>query len=221
MLTTQFNRSCQEITVHQRERRNGHSACVIWLTGLSASGKSTLAGELERELFAQGKQVCLLDGDDVRHGLCSDLGFSPEDRRENIRRIGEVARLFVERGLICITAFISPYRRDRDLVRRLLPEGRFIEVFVNAPLAVCEARDPKGLYARARANQIPDFTGISAPYERPLEPEIELPTDKLSIQDCTARVLHHLRARDRQAARGAGLDDGDGQIGNTAAHGRP
>ncbi len=184
-----------KITADLRERQSGHAGCVLWLTGLSASGKSTIAIELERELFTLGKRTYLLDGDNIRHGLCSDLGFSAEDRKENIRRIGEVARLFADAGLFCITAFISPYRSDRELVRKMLSPGRFIEVFVNAPLEVCEARDPKGLYAKARANEIKAFTGISAPYEPPTHPEIELRTDRLSVAESVSAVLDHLHAR--------------------------
>jgi bifunctional enzyme CysN/CysC len=172
-----------------RASRNGHPGCVVWLTGLSCSGKTTLAGELERELFARGKQVYVLDGDNVRHGLSADLAFSPEDRRENVRRVGEVAKLFADAGLICITAFISPYRADRDAVRRSLPPGQFIEVYMNAPVEVCEQRDSKGLYAKARAGAIQDFTGISAPYEAPANPEIELPTAQLPLNECVARIV--------------------------------
>ena len=172
-----------------RARRNGHAGAVIWLTGLSGSGKSTLAAELERALFEQGKQVCVLDGDDLRRGLCSDVGFSPADRRENIRRVGEVARLFAEAGFICIAAFISPYRSERDLARRICPKGRFLEVYLNAPLEVCERRDPKGLYARARTGELKEFTGISAPYEPPEKPDLELRTDLLSAPECCALLL--------------------------------
>ncbi|HWH70299.1 MAG TPA: adenylyl-sulfate kinase [Candidatus Sulfotelmatobacter sp.] len=185
-----------KVTLHQRETRNGHRGCVLWLTGLSSSGKSTIATELERELFNLGRQAYVLDGDNIRHGLGSDLGFSPKDRTENIRRVGEVAKLFADAGFICITAFISPYREDRNMVRRILPESRFIEVFVNAPLEVCEQRDPKGLYAKARANQIKEFTGVSAPYEAPLRPEIELRTDQLSVAESVARLLDYLRLHD-------------------------
>jgi len=183
-----------QVNRKQREMRNGHPGCVIWLTGLSASGKSTLAAELEGQLFNRGNHVCVLDGDNIRHGLCSDLGFSQADRMENIRRVGEVARLIANNGTICITAFISPYRSDRRLVRKLMPEGRFIEVYVNAPIEVCEARDPKGLYAKARLNKIPDFTGISAPYEAPEHPELELRTDLLGVEQCVARILEYLDA---------------------------
>ena len=139
-----------KVTAEQRALQNGHGGCVVWLTGLSGSGKSTVAIELERELFNLGCHACVLDGDNLRHGLCSDLGFSHQDRKENIRRAGEVAKLFADAGMVCITAFISPYRSDRDLVRAIVPPGKFLEVYLNAPLEVCEQRDPKGLYAKAR-----------------------------------------------------------------------
>jgi bifunctional enzyme CysN/CysC len=186
------------VTGAQRELRNGHVGCVIWLTGLSSSGKSTIASELERELFNLGRHAYVLDGDNIRHGLGSDLGFSPKDRTENIRRVGEVAKLFAEGGFICVTAFISPYRSDRELARKLMPPGRFIEVFVNAPLDVCEQRDPKGLYAKARAKEIKEFTGISAPYEQPVSPEIELRTDQLSVAESVARILDYLQVHDTE-----------------------
>jgi bifunctional enzyme CysN/CysC len=189
-----------KVTLTQREQRNGHQGCVIWLTGLSGAGKSTIATELERELFDQGRHAYVLDGDNVRHGLASDLGFSPKDRTENIRRIGEVAKLFADAGVICITAFISPYRADRELVRKIMAEGRFIEVFVNAPIEVCEERDPKGLYAKARLKQIKEFTGVSAPYELPMAPEIELRTDLLSVGDSVVRISEYLAARIGTAA---------------------
>jgi bifunctional enzyme CysN/CysC len=185
-----------KVTGAQRSLRNGHAGCVVWLTGLSASGKSTIATNLERELFNMGRHAYLLDGDNVRHGLCSDLGFSPEDRKENIRRVGEAAKLFADAGIICITAFISPYRSDRELVRHLMPAGKFVEVYVNAPLEVCEARDPKGLYARARAHQIKEFTGISAPYEIPDCPEVELRTDQWTVAESVAHLIDYLNVRD-------------------------
>jgi adenylyl-sulfate kinase len=181
-----------KVTAELRSRQNGHSGYVVWLTGLSAAGKSTIASELERELFSQGKHAYVLDGDNMRHGLCSDLGFAPEDRKENIRRIGEVANLFADAGFICITAFISPYRSDRELARRIAPQGRFIEVYLNTPLEVCEKRDPKGLYAKARAGEIKDFTGISAPYEPPLNPELELRTEQLTLAECVAAIVKRL-----------------------------
>lgn len=184
-----------KVTAAQRARRNGHPGMVVWLTGLSGSGKSTLATELERELFNLGKHAYVLDGDNVRHGLCSDLAFSPHDRKENIRRVGEVAKLFADAGVICITAFISPYRGDRDLVRSMVLDGQFVEVYVNAPLDVCEKRDPKGLYAKARANEIKEFTGISAPYEPPASPELELRTDELSVGEAVAKILDYLHVK--------------------------
>jgi len=189
-----------KVTSHQRELRNGHLGCVLWLTGLSGAGKSTIATELERELFNLGRHVYVLDGDNIRHGLGSDLGFSPEDRTENIRRVGEVAKLFADAGVICITAFISPYRADRDLVRKIMPRDRFIEVFVNAPLEVCEQRDPKGLYAKARAKEIKEFTGISAPYESPSNPEVELRTDRMTVPESVAKILDYLQVQDVETA---------------------
>ncbi|MBI3851232.1 MAG: adenylyl-sulfate kinase [Verrucomicrobia bacterium] len=185
-----------KVTAQQRAMRNKHSGCVLWLTGLSGSGKSSIATELERELFNLGQHAYVLDGDNMRHGLCSDIGFSPADRKENIRRVGEVAKLFADAGMICITAFISPYRSDRDLVRTIMKGGRFIEVYVNAPIEVCEQRDPKGLYAKARANEIKNFTGVSAPYEAPSNPEIELHTDKLSVPESVAKVLEFLHVQE-------------------------
>ncbi|MGA2867226.1 MAG: adenylyl-sulfate kinase [Verrucomicrobiota bacterium] len=187
------------VTARQRELRAGHLGRVIWLTGLSSAGKSTIATELERALFNLGRHVYVLDGDNMRHGLCSDLGFSPQDRAENIRRVGEVAKLFADAGVVCITAFISPYRADRDFARRILPPGKFVEVFVNAPLAVCEQRDPKGLYAKARAGEIKEFTGISAPYEPPANPEVELRTDRLTAAESVAKLLEYLQAQDAAA----------------------
>lgn len=188
-----------KITTAQREQRNGHRGLVIWLTGLSGAGKTTVATELERQLFAEGKHTYLLDGDILRHGLCSDLDFSAESRRENIRRAGQVAALFADAGVIVIAAFISPFRADRDRVRHCLPPGRFIEVFVNAPLSVCEQRDVKGLYAKARAGQLKEFTGVSAPYEPPAKPEIELHTDESTPQQAVASILAYLHNGDRDA----------------------
>ena len=181
-----------KVSAAQRESLSGHCGCVVWLTGLSGSGKSTIAVELEQKLFQRGRLTYILDGDNIRHGLCSDLGFSPRDRTENIRRIGEVARLFADAGIICIAAFISPYRGDRDLARKIAQPGKFIEIYLNVPLEVCEQRDPKGLYARARAGEIKDFTGISAPYEPPQRPEIELPTNQTSVTECVDIILKRL-----------------------------
>jgi bifunctional enzyme CysN/CysC len=170
---------------------------VIWFTGLSGSGKSTLAGALERALFADGHDVYVLDGDNIRLGLSADLGFSAADRTENIRRIAEVARLFADAGLIAITAFISPYISDRLRARAIAEAaGRgvpFVEVYINAPLAVCEARDPKGLYARARGGQLKQFTGITDPYEPPVDPEVVLHTDQDDVTACLDQLVAHLR----------------------------
>jgi adenylyl-sulfate kinase len=163
---------------------------------LSGAGKSTIATELERELFNMHKYAYVLDGDNMRHGLCSDLAFSPHDRKENIRRVGEVAKLFADSGFICITAFISPYRSDRDLAREIMGQGNFMEVYVNAPLDICETRDPKGLYAKARTNELKEFTGISAPYEPPAKAELELRTDLLSVEDCVHRIIEYLHVKD-------------------------
>jgi adenylylsulfate kinase len=162
------------------------------MTGLSGSGKSTIAVALEKALWDRGVRAFVLDGDNVRHGLNRDLGFSPEDRNENIRRIGEVAKLFTEAGVVNLTAFISPYRQDRDQVRQIMEEGDFIEVFVDCPVEVCEQRDPKGLYKKARAGQIPEFTGISAPYEAPVKPEIVLNTDRESEEESAQKVISYL-----------------------------
>ncbi len=171
-----------------RTRRNGHHGGILWFTGLSGAGKSTLAVELERALFEKGFQVALLDGDNIRKGLSADLGFSPGDRAENIRRIGEVAGLFAEAGMIVITAFISPYRADRDAIRARYP-GHFSEVYVNAPLEVCEARDVKGLYRKARAGQIKEGPGIAAPYEPPRSPDLEIRTAERHGAECLDELL--------------------------------
>jgi len=183
------------VSREEREADRGHRGAIIWFTGLSGSGKSTLANAVEHKLFADGCLTYLLDGDNVRHGLNGDLGFSPEDRTENIRRIGEVAKLFVDAGAIVLTAFISPYREDRDRIRRTIAKaGDFIEVFVDCPLDVCEERDPKGLYAKARSGEIPQFTGISAPYEAPESPEICVNTADLTAMEAADRVMEYLRS---------------------------
>jgi bifunctional enzyme CysN/CysC len=176
-----------------REKRNKHKGAILWLTGLSGAGKSTIATELERELFVMGLHTYILDGDNVRHGLSANLGFSPEDRQENIRRVGEVAKLMMDAGVLVITAFISPYRDDRKLARSIVDEDDFIEIYVNAPVEVCEQRDPKGLYKKARAGQIKEFTGVSAPYEAPEKPEVEVHTDKQSVAECVAHIIDHLK----------------------------
>jgi len=177
----------------QRANQKGQKPCVVWLTGLSGSGKSTVANALEQALFLEGYHSYLLDGDNVRHGLNKDLSFSDEARVENIRRIGEVSKLFVDAGVIVITAFISPFRADRRLVRELLEPGEFVEVFVDTPIEVCEQRDPKGLYRKARAGEIKNFTGIDAPYEAPQGAELVLHNDRDSVEQCVAQVMAHLR----------------------------
>ena len=174
--------------------KNKHKAAVLWFTGLSGSGKSTLANTVELLLFRKGYQTQVLDGDNVRMGLNKDLGFSPDDRKENIRRVGEVANLFKEAGTLVCTAFISPYHADRDLVRDVVGED-FIEVYVDASLEVCEARDPKGLYKKARSGEIPNFTGVSAPYEKPRNPEIVINTNSRSIEDCAGEIVRHLESQ--------------------------
>ncbi len=179
----------------EREALLGQRGATIWLTGLSGSGKSTVAVAAEQALIRSGHAAYVLDGDNVRHGLNQNLGFSPEDRTENIRRIGEVAKLFADAGLIVLTSFISPYREDRDGVRSLHDEGRFLEVFVDADLATCEARDVKGLYKKARAGEIPEFTGISAPYEAPERAELVLDTAAHDIEACVEQLLRCLESR--------------------------
>ncbi len=179
-----------------REERNRHKGVVVWLTGLPSSGKSTLALEVERILFERGCNSYVLDGDNVRHGLNKDLGFSPEARTENIRRIGEVAHLFTDAGIIVLTAFISPYREDRDVARAMNEPGRFFEVFCKCSLSECERRDPKGLYKRARKGEISQFTGVDAPYEEPGSPEIIVETDKHDVTECTQLIISYLEEQD-------------------------
>ncbi|MGK3127104.1 adenylyl-sulfate kinase [Candidatus Pantoea formicae] len=183
------------VTREEREQQHGHQGVVLWFTGLSGSGKSTVAGALEQALHRAGVSTYLLDGDNVRHGLCRDLGFSDDDRKENIRRVGEVAKLMVDAGLVVLTAFISPHRAERQMVRDLLGTGQFVEVFVDTPLAVCEARDPKGLYKKARAGELRNFTGIDSVYEAPDAPEIHLDGEQL-VTNLTAQLLDLLRHRD-------------------------
>ncbi len=180
------------VTRPDRETIAGHKGCTIWLTGLSASGKSTIANVVEKALWERNARSYILDGDNIRHGLNKDLGFSPEDRTENIRRIGEVAKLFTDAGIIAITAFISPYRADRNQVRALLASGDFIEVYVSAPLDICEQRDPKGLYKKARAGKLPEFTGISAPYEEPEHAELTLYTEREQPDEAAQRIIGYL-----------------------------
>ena len=184
-----------KVSKEDRRRLNGHGSFILWFTGLPSSGKSSIAGEVEYRLHQRGVRTYLLDGDNVRHGLNKDLGFSPEDRQENIRRVGEVAKLFVDGGIVVLVAFISPYRRDRERVRELVEEGEFIEIYVKCPLEVCEERDPKGMYRKAREGKVKDFTGISAPYEEPLSPEITLESDKLSVEESAQKVINYLQER--------------------------
>ena len=183
------------VHLENRELRNEHRAVVVWFTGLSGSGKSTIAHGVEKVLFERNAQAYVLDGDNVRHGLCSDLGFGEGDRHENIRRIGELVRLFMDAGMIVLTAFISPYRRDREWVEVLVGPQRFIEVYCRCPVAVCEGRDPKGLYRRARAGEIQEFTGISAPYEEPASPSLTLDTSETDVGEAVAQVVRHLEQR--------------------------
>lgn len=190
------------ITWHQplvsradREKRNGHRGAVVWITGLPSSGKSSLAHEVERRLFELGCNSYVLDGDNIRHRLNKDLGFSPEDRTENIRRIGEVANLFTEAGVIVLTAFISPYQEDRDQARALNEPGSFFEVFCKCSIDECERRDPKGLYSRARKGEIAEFTGVNAPYEEPCNPEIVVEADNCSLEVCAEQILEYLEQR--------------------------
>lgn len=184
------------ITKHDRQQRNQHKSCVVWFTGLSGSGKSSLANALDKELFSLGVQSYVLDGDNIRHGLNAGLGFSKEDRKENIRRIGEVSKLFVDSGQIVCTAFISPFIEDREQVRTLFPDGEFIEVYVKCPISICENRDPKGLYKKARSGEIMEFTGISSPYEEPIHPELVIETDKLTISQSVDTIITYLREKE-------------------------
>ena len=180
------------VTRADRELKHGHKGVVLWFTGLSGSGKSTVAGGLEQALHALGVSTYLLDGDNVRHGLCRDLGFSDDDRRENIRRVGEVAKLMVDAGLVVLTAFISPHRAERDMVRELLDKDQFIEIFVDTPLAICEARDPKGLYKKARAGELKNFTGIDSVYQAPEAPDVHLDGEQL-VTHLVPQLLDVLR----------------------------
>jgi len=185
-----------------RESHLGQHGVTVWLTGLSGSGKSTIAVAAERALIERGRLAYVLDGDNIRHGLNRNLGFSPEDRTENIRRIGEVARLFTDAGLIVFSSFISPYRADRDAVRALMPDGDFVEVYVDASLETCESRDVKGLYQKARAGEIPEFTGISAPYEEPERPELVIDTNRQTIEQSVAQVVSYLQDKGYLSAPG-------------------
>ena len=182
-----------EVTKAQRQERNGHKSVVIWFTGLSGSGKSTISVALEKALFEQNITSYRLDGDNIRHGLNQNLGFSPEDRKENIRRIGEVGKLMVDAGLVTMTAFISPYEEDRNTVREILEDGEFIEVFTKCSLDECESRDPKGLYKKARSGEIKEFTGINAPYEEPSNPEIVIDTENESVEESVEKIVAYLK----------------------------
>ncbi|MBF0218687.1 MAG: adenylyl-sulfate kinase [Gammaproteobacteria bacterium] len=183
------------VTRQMRQQQNQHPSVIIWFTGLSGSGKSTLAHALEEALYQRGCRTFVMDGDNVRHGLCQDLGFSEADRRENIRRVGEVAKLMLEAGVIVLTAFISPFREDRARVRGLVPHGEFLEVYCEASVAVCEARDVKGLYKRARNGEVANFTGISAPYETPDNPDLVINTASCSVAEGVASLLQLLTER--------------------------
>jgi adenylylsulfate kinase len=183
------------VTRARREQLNGHKSVVVWFTGLSGSGKSTLAHAVEERLHQMSCRTFVFDGDNVRHGLCGDLGFSEEDRKENIRRIGEMAKLSIEAGVIALTAFISPFRADRLKVRNLMAPGDFIEVYCRCSLEICEHRDVKGMYRRARAGEIRDFTGISSPYEEPENPELAVDTGSMPLDQCVDQVIEYLRDR--------------------------
>lgn len=183
------------VTKAERSAIKGQKPCILWFTGLSGSGKSTVANAVESQLLALKKHTYLLDGDNIRMGLNKGLTFSDEDRVENIRRIGEVSKLFVDAGTIVLTAFISPFQKERNVVRALVEEGEFIEVFIDTPLEVCESRDPKGLYKKARKGEIPNFTGISSPYEAPINPEIHVKTAALDIEACAAEIISYLQEK--------------------------
>ena len=183
------------VTRERRQSQNGHKSVILWFTGLSGAGKSSLAHAVAEQLHQLGCRTYVLDGDNVRHGLCGDLSFSVEDRMENIRRIGEVAKLMLESGVIAMTAFISPFRAEREAARKLVPHGEFIEIYCRADIEVCESRDVKGLYRRARAGEISDFTGISSPYEAPSKPELMVDTGSRPIDECVDAVLNLLQQR--------------------------
>lgn len=183
------------VTRNRRERQNGHKSVILWFTGLSGAGKSTLAHAVEERLHQLGYGTFVLDGDNVRHGLCRDLGFTDRDRRENIRRVAELARLMLEAGIITLTAFISPFRAERELARNLVLPGDFIEIYCRCDLSICEERDVKGLYKKARQGQVSHFTGISSPYEVPEQPELAVATGTKSLEDCVDQVLDFLRKR--------------------------
>ena len=180
------------VTRERRQQQNGHKSVILWFTGLSGAGKSTLAHAVEEELHQSNAKTFVLDGDNVRHGLCSDLNFSDEDRKENIRRIGETAKLMLESGVIVLSAFISPFRADRRVARSLFPHGEFIEVYCDCSIEVCESRDPKGIYQKARNGEIKNFTGISSPYEIPENPEIKIKTDEQPLNESVQKIIEYL-----------------------------
>ncbi|MFD2672012.1 adenylyl-sulfate kinase [Marinicrinis sediminis] len=184
-----------QVSREDRHQLNQHKSCVVWFTGLSGAGKSTLSTALEKRLYQHGIRSYVLDGDNVRHGLNNNLGFTPEDRKENIRRIGEVSKLFVEAGLFALSAFISPYREDREMVRERFSPNEFVEVYVKCSLDECERRDPKGLYQKARRGEINHFTGISAPYEEPVEPELIIETDRCTVEEAIHQIMDYLRIK--------------------------
>jgi len=202
-MNSQYNNRIQKnilwqdalVTRSDRASLQGHRSLILWFTGLSGAGKSTLAHAVELALHDRGCLTYVFDGDNVRHGLCADLGFTAEDRVENIRRVGEMAKLFVEAGVIALTAFISPYRADRERVRKLMPDGDFIEIYCHCPIEVCEQRDVKGLYQKARQGLIKDFTGVSAPYEEPEAAELVVDTGGLPLEDCVAQVMAYLQTK--------------------------
>ncbi len=181
------------VNKEMRAKKQGHRSCIVWFTGLSGSGKSTIAHAVEEKLFEQNVRTYVMDGDNIRHGLNKDLSFTPKDRTENIRRIGEVTKLFVDAGVVIFTAFISPYKKDRDAVRLLFPKGEFIEVYVKCSLEECERRDPKGWYRKAKAGEIKNYTGVSSPYEVPEQPELVLETDKYSVNECVDKIIAYLK----------------------------
>ena len=183
------------VTRQRRQKQNGHRSVILWFTGLSGAGKSTLAHALEEQLYQRGCRTFVFDGDNVRHGLNNNLGFSKEDRKENIRRIGEMCKLFIEAGVIALTAFISPFREDRERVRNLVAKDDFIEIYCDCSLEICESRDVKGMYARARRGEIPEFTGVSSPYEKPENPEMVLDTGHEPLEECVDRVIEYLQKR--------------------------
>ena len=201
-ITANVIRHHATVTRAQRERQNGHKSLILWFTGLSSAGKSTLAHAVEERLHSMGCRTFVFDGDNVRHGLCGDLGFSEADRAENIRRIGEMTKLFIETGVIALAAFISPFRAEREKLRAQVAAGDFVEIYCRCPLAVCEQRDKKGLYARARAGEVKEFTGISSPYEPPDRPELVIDTDREGLEQSVDRIIDYLQGRNIFAAPG-------------------